>query len=415
MSHNHREPAEELLGKFFPAKARWAFPALLAFFALLFLLAWLIRYPDIFTIRVLLRAEGRLERFYAEVPGRIAALPFKNGERVDSGVVVLVWGAGPSWEDIIALGWMEIPESEAEIVRADALGLGDLEAQWATAKAAWEGYRSALQTARTPALSAPLSRQLARLDSIRNSLHLQAETRAKEVELAKSTWERNLRLVRENAMSAENAVIAEGIYLEKKAGAEALGLELHKTALEREALERELLELALLDDKDLRREKERWEEAWQLLMAQRGDWIRRNIIFAGQSGTVAYSLPLEAGQWVDEGTPLLAIQAEEGGKFWKATGRLPAAGAGKIPKGAEVQLRLDAFPYEEFGSLSGTIAHISPLSENDSFLVEMVFPDPLITGTGLRIVPEAEMPATARIFSSRKRLLDRLLESLRRL
>ena len=124
---------------------------------------------------------------------------------------------------------------------------------------------------------------------------------------------------------------------------------------------------------------------------------------------------MKPGQWVDEGTPLFAVQAEAGPETWKAAGWLPAAGAGRIETGARVQLRLDAFPHGEYGALPGAVTHISPLSENDAFLVEIGLPDSLISDTGKTLSPGLESPATARIFTSRKRLLDRLFEVFRRI
>ena len=279
MSH-HREPAEELFGKFFPLKARWVFPALLGFLALLFLLAWLIRYPDVTSIRVLLRKEGRVERYYAETPRRVAALPVENGQSADSGAVLLVWETGAGWEDIAALGRIPLPNDEAAVARVGALELGELEAQWALAWSAWEGYRSALETARAAVLAPALARQLAVLADMESALRVQAETRAQEAELAKRTWERSQRLAKEDAVSLESVAAAEAAYLEKKAGAGSVELELQRVGLQREALEQEQLETALLDDKDLREKKERWEAEWRLLVARSGEWTRRNLILS---------------------------------------------------------------------------------------------------------------------------------------
>ena len=415
MSRSQAEPAEELLGNFFPGKSRWVFPLLLAFFCLFFLLAWLIRYPDVVSIRVLLRPEGGVERYFAEVPGRIAALPVENGQKADSGAVVLVWENGAGWQDVLSLGALPPPADETALFQIDLLDLGPLEAQWVRARNSWDNFRSALQTLRVSTFSATHQRQLGMLDSMGVSLRKQAETLGREMELAKTTWLRNQKLISENAVSQEDLTAAESAYLEKKAQSESVQLEIHRNALQREGLENEQTDRALLDDKELRQKKEQWEADWGLLLAQREAWIDRSLILARRPGTVIFSGALEEQQWVDEGTPLLAIRSEGAGDRWMARGWLPAAGAGRVREGAETRLRLDAFPYEEYGSLAGTLAYISPLAENESFLVEIELPDSLITDTGKSLSPGPEMPATARIYSSKKRLIQRMLEGLKRL
>ncbi|MFZ2900926.1 MAG: HlyD family efflux transporter periplasmic adaptor subunit [Saprospiraceae bacterium] len=413
--HPQSPPAEQLLGSFSSGKVGRFFLFPLFFLLLLFILAWLIRYPDVITIRVTLQEVGGVDRYFAAVPGRVAALPVAEGMSVDSGAVLLVWESSGSWEDIIRLSAMETPVSEAGIAAAGRLELGPLEEQWALARGAWAGLQSARRAALAPSLAAPLGRQGVALAEMEAALGRRAETLNREAALAKDLLERTQRLAEQNTVSREALIRSEAEYLRKKADAEAIGLEFQRVSLELAELEKEQLELSNADFRDMDAQQERWETAWRLLQARCGTWMQQNLVVAQRAGTVTYSRPLRPFQWVDEGEPLLAVRATEGAGSRVAKGWLPAAGSGKVAPGAEVQLRLDAFPYETYGFIPATVARVSSLPENESFLVEIEAPDSLISDTGKNLPAGPEMPATARILTSKRRLLDRIFDGIRRL
>jgi hypothetical protein len=413
--HLRQPPAEQLLGSFSSGKAGRFFLFPLFFLLLLLLLAWLIRYPDVITIRVTLQETGGVDRYFAAIPGRIAALPVREGMKVDSGAVLLVWENSGSWEDIIGLSAMEMPVSEAGIAAAGQLELGPLEEQWALARGAWEGWQSARRAVLAPSLAAPLGRQRAALAEMEATLGRRAETLNREAALAKDLWERTQRLAEQNTVSRETLIRAEAEYLRKKAAAEAIGLEFQRVSLELAELEKEQLQRANADTRETEAQQERWETAWRLLQARCGDWVHQNLVVARRPGTVTYSRPLRPLQWVDEGEPLLAVHATEASTDRVAKGWLPAEGSGKVTTGAEVQLRLDAFPHQTYGSIPAKVTRISALPENESFLVEIEAPDSLITDTGKKLSAGPEMPASARILTSKRRLLDRIFDGIRRL
>lgn len=413
--HPQQPPAEQLLGSFSSGKVGRFFLFPLFFLLLLFLLAWLIRYPDVITIRVTIQETGGVDRYFAAVPGRIAALPLGEGMPVDSGAVLLVWENSGSWEDVIRLAAMKTPVSEAGVAAVDQLELGSLEEQWALARGAWEGLRSARRAALAPSLAAPLGRQRAALAEMEATLGRRAETLNRETALAKDIWERTRRLAEQNTVSRETLIRSEAEYLRKKADAEAIGLEFQRVSLELAELEKEQLERASADTREAEAQQERWETAWRLLQARCGTWLRQYLVVAQRPGAVTYSRPLRPLQWIDEGEPLLAVRTAATSAARVAKGWLPAAGSGKVAPGAEVQLRLDAFPYETYGFIPAKVARVSSLPENESFLVEIEAPDSLISDTGKNLPAGPEMPATARILTSKRRLLDRVFEGIKRL
>lgn len=80
------------------------------------------------------------------------------------------------------------------------------------------------------------------------------------------------------------------------------------------------------------------------------------VITAPTSGRVV-ALQIFDGKFVDGGKPLLAI-VPKGSKF-EAEVFVPGRAMGLLKEGQEVQVLLDAFPYQEYGSLPGRVDQIS--------------------------------------------------------
>jgi HlyD family secretion protein len=92
---------------------------------------------------------------------------------------------------------------------------------------------------------------------------------------------------------------------------------------------------------------------------------------------------------------------------------LPAIGAGKVKVGQKVNIRLDNYPYMEFGMLEGRIANISDIPDQGMYYATVVFPDGLITSYGKALVFTQRLNGTAEIITNDIRLLHRILQPLK--
>ena len=96
---------------------------------------------------------------------------------------------------------------------------------------------------------------------------------------------------------------------------------------------------------------------------------------------------------------------------------LPSRGAGKIREGQMVNVKLDCYPYMEFGMLRVQIfnASLLPITIDNvkGFLLEVVFPEKLITNYGKELSVIPVMTGSAEIITEDIRLLDKFLNPIR--
>lgn len=93
--------------------------------------------------------------------------------------------------------------------------------------------------------------------------------------------------------------------------------------------------------------------------------------------------------------------------------KLPAAGAGKVQIGQSVIVRLNNYPYNEFGRVKGSIHSISAIPDKDgNYYVEINFPTGLKTNYGRQLPMSKQMLGEAQIIVKNKRLIENFIEPL---
>jgi multidrug resistance efflux pump len=91
-------------------------------------------------------------------------------------------------------------------------------------------------------------------------------------------------------------------------------------------------------------------------------------------------------------------------------GKLPVDGISKVEIGHKVILKLDAFPYREFGVIEGNVQSISPSIDDNTYDVEFGLLNGLTTQNGTVVSTPMKLKGKAEILTNDKSLLKRLFD-----
>jgi multidrug resistance efflux pump len=141
-------------------------------------------------------------------------------------------------------------------------------------------------------------------------------------------------------------------------------------------------------------------------------WETEHVLRAPADGNVAFYDFWSDQQYVTAGRQVFLIVPET----TQLLGRIPvsAGGAGKIKPGQKVRIRLDDFPYREFGIVTGTVQSISMVARDGANLVLVDIPHPLVTSFKRQLQFKQEMTGQAQIVMEDIRLIGRVLYEIRR-
>jgi len=93
--------------------------------------------------------------------------------------------------------------------------------------------------------------------------------------------------------------------------------------------------------------------------------------------------------------------------------QLPLASSGKVAVGQKVNIKLDNFPYMEYGTISGSIKNISLVPTDNSYFVEVAMSDTLKTNYGRYLPTHEEMTGTADIITHNLSIFQRFINPVK--
>ena len=148
-------------------------------------------------------------------------------------------------------------------------------------------------------------------------------------------------------------------------------------------------------------------------------WEQKYVFRAPFAGKVQYLKFWTNNQFVQSGEPIFTIIPKND----QAVGQLilPIKGAGKVKKGQEVIVKLEDYPYIEYGSIKGKVQSISLTTSTtktekgdiETYMITVDFPQQLKTNYGTVLDFKFEAKGTAEIITKDRRLIQRLFDNLK--
>ena len=97
---------------------------------------------------------------------------------------------------------------------------------------------------------------------------------------------------------------------------------------------------------------------------------------------------------------------------------IPSKGSGKVKKGQNVIVTFDNYPYMEFGIIkiqieNDSLVPITLIDNQKVYILEVIFPNKLITNYGKELTFTQEMYGSAEIITDDLRLLDKVLNPIK--
>jgi hypothetical protein len=93
--------------------------------------------------------------------------------------------------------------------------------------------------------------------------------------------------------------------------------------------------------------------------------------------------------------------------------KVPTTGFGKVAEGQRVNVRLNGWPYMEYGVLKGVVRSISAVPEQKNgvpaYVVELQFPDGMTTSYRKELPLIQKMDGEGEIVTKDKRLIERFI------
>lgn len=236
---------------------------------------------------------------------------------------------------------------------------------------------------------------------------------ANELDLAKQMYERDSILFEQKVISRAEFEQKQKEYLSNFRAYKNNVSGIAGTRIQATQLSGKMNELKLADEQRNQNLLTAIESSMNALFVGIKEWEQLYMLKSPVSGKVALFSYWTNDQFIKSSEEIMTVIPRNENYFAKA--KVPVAGSGKIKPGQKVNIKLDNFPFQEYGIVSGRIAGISLIPRENNYSITITLPSNLITSYGKQMEFRQEMSGTAEIITEDLKLIERVFYEFRKL
>ena len=415
----YSDEAQEIIGSVPSWVVRWGITVVFVIFAGIVAGCYFIKYPQIVTAPITITTVNPPADLAARYDGLLDTVCVSNGDIVRQGQLLALFATPARYDDISAIERSlrgSCAEPLSALVRSEWLDetytLGDLQSTWAEFLRQCLDYRHYLDIDYIGRKKQLLAAQIDKNAEYYDRLQTQKRLLLKDLDYGRRTLERDSLLLSEAVISsADYEATAQG-FLSKQNSKAGFDATLTSTELTILQTRQQIVELSVQEENEKAEYEHALDQLRQQLLAGIAQWKEQYAVIAPAGGRVSLQSYWSRGQHVSVGSILASIVPE--GKT-EVLGRMqvPSSGFGRVKQGQRVNVKLNGFPYMEFGVLKGTIRSISAVpvqtAAGVAYTVEVVFPGELTTTYKKELPLIQQMDGTGEIITEDTRLIEQFI------
>lgn len=379
---------------------------------------WFIKYPDIIKGSLKLVAINAPKLLAAKTEGKLQKLLVINEQEVEQGQPLAFLQSTANPQEVLGLQkWINsfepfiIKDSLEKLLINPIPSFSDL----GEAQPAYQDFESTLkETLQILAKGyyqqkkQALQKDMHYLSDIQNNNQQQQQLIKQDVELQQTEYKANESLAKDKVIAPLELNQNKSKVIGKEQSLEQMSAQLINDNIAAQNKKKEMLEL----QKYIVDQQQKFRSALFTLKSKIEGWVQQYVIIAPENGKVLFTSFLQENQLLTNGQELFYIQPPQ--SLYYGQMMVSQTGMGKIKTGQKVLIRVDSYPSNEFGYLSGIVNYISSIpTAKDSFLIKVDLPKGLQTNYNKTIFFRNNLIAGADVITDNRKLFDRFLGQLK--
>ncbi|PRX55250.1 HlyD family secretion protein [Flagellimonas meridianipacifica] len=393
---------------------RWGITLIFMFTLIILTLCFLIKYPDLVTARVIVTTERPTEKVVARYSGALEKIYIENGDTVVVDQRLAVFKNTANTEDVLRLksivdtifnnSWNTV----FPIQKVSHFALGDIETAYINFEKSYVDYDILRNL--DPYTSKLYSNQQS-LEEIKLQLKNQIAQKTSlgvEYDLEKKDYERHKRLFEKGVISQQEFELKEleKLQIEKNLTSLAISISQMREAIF--SASQTLNETKVRKQEDGTRLVANLSQALNALKKAIRDWEQNYMLSSSIDGVVGFQEFWGENQYIESGEVVFSILPTDTRKL---VGKLvlPSQNAGKVTSQQRVLVKLDNFPYQQYGMLIGIVDNISVSPDNEgNYFVYISLPKGMKTSYNRRLTFDQELLGSAEIITEDLTIAERI-------
>lgn len=421
------EEVQEILGKTPSGILRWGITVLLLVVIGIMTGSWFFKYPDIITAPITITTENVPVQIAAKTNGKITELLIKDNEQVKPDQILAVIENPANYKQILQLkdylanfNIQEITNSDSlyndTILYTPNLMLGDIQPTFNEFLKSLNAYSNFTVLNFHEKKIQAIKEQMRLTQSYYYQICSQNKLLENDMNLTQQQYNRDSAIYNGKVISKADFEKSESNLIQKKYSIKSTQTTLIQTKIQLTQLQQSILDLQLQYQEQKKSFEDALSQANNTLKNQIHNWEQTYLLISPIAGTVSFTKFWAVHQNVSAGDKVLTVIPLEPSKMIGKVS-LPVAGSGKVKQGQKANIKLDNYPYQEYGTIQGIVQNKS-LMANDSkeskeYSVEIILPQNLKTNYNKILEFSQDMSGTAEIITENVRLLERFFNPIK--
>lgn len=399
---------------------RWGSAVIFIIVALLLVGSAIFKYPDRLVAPVLVTSENLPAQLVAKTTGRLQNIFKKEGELVSKSELIATIENPTSYENYLEL--KSITTQFSDSLGSDGnitgcsfpanLQLGGLQNVYTQFLKSFKEDKNFIEINYHRKKIAILKRQIEAQKSLQLLSEKQLSLSKEQMDISDNIYKRDLSLYDQKVISQFDLEKSKSTQLSTRQQYETAQSDLNNMKINILQAEQSVFDLELNREEQLNLLERSLMGNYDDLRAEVKQWEQNYLLISPVDGKVSFTKFWQENQNVSVGDIVFTIVPMRDAKI---TGKiyLPLAGAGKVKVGQKVNIKLDNYPYMEFGMVQVKVGSISMIptviNENKVYIIGVEFPNRLKTNYGIDLMFTEEMQGVAEIITKDLSLLQRIL------
>jgi multidrug resistance efflux pump len=424
--NHHSSRVSALLGKPPGWLICWGTAVVFAVVATLLVLAAFVRYPEVIKAQAIISGTHPPQIILAQQSGRFAQFFVADGDTVAPGAVLAVLANEASYSDVQKLDSLFVgmqfghgtTDTTLPEVSWPNLQLGAVQQAYQQFILAYTNlFQFYAQDAYAVRIAA-IERQLINFRLYYGRSWEQRVTLQEQYDLALQRYQTDSMLTADGVYAAQELSKRKEQLLQLRYSLHGARAALAQTQMQMADLEQSLASLKLEYERERENRHLALQNAESALKSAIEAWKNSFAFVARINGEVNYQTLWAPGQNVPQGGHVFTV-LPQAKNVLKARMLVPPVRFSNVSMGQRVQLKLDAYSFEQYGMVIGSVSkrNTTPIQLPDgsyAYVVEVNFPQSLETTYGQSVTDIDELTGTGEIITEELSVLERIFYQLRK-
>jgi multidrug resistance efflux pump len=392
---------------------RWGITFIFFLLALLLTLSWFIQYPDVIKAKIVIITSPPPITLLARTSGSMQLLMPEHAS-IRRGDIIAFLESPAVLSDVLALEKaIGAPAVADQYLSGDHWTLGELEPAFVGLVNAQTAFSNFQRLDIHDRQIQQFRQQIGFYQKLNGTQQTQLALAREVLLVAHERFRRDSILHTQKVISDEAYNTAQATYLQQRQGYKVIEAGLYTNEIEVNELTKQITTLDAEREETYARLLDACENEKRKLIASILKWKETYVFTAPCDGTLAYLKFIENNIFAAVGEAFFTVIPKTDDLYAQA--EIPVTGYGKVKMGQAVNIRLDSYPHEQFGMLTGTISDLSDFPTDGRYLARISLNSGLLTSYHKTLPLRQQLQGETEIITEDLRVLERIFYQLRKL